>query len=75
MGCAAWPAEIRELYEQQVMNANDYGNIIEESFENGQKAGQERRTNEIAQRMKYDGIAIEIICKYTGLSIAEIGAL
>ena len=53
------------------MNANDYGNIIEESFENGQKAG----TNEIAQRMKYDGIAIEIICKYTGLSIAEIGAL
>lgn len=69
--CAAWPAEIRELYEQQVMNANDYGNIIEESFENGQKAG----TNEIAQRMKYDGIAIEIICKYTGLSIAEICAL
>ena len=36
---AAWPSELRSQYERYTMNQNDYGNILEEHYEDGFSAG------------------------------------
>ena len=31
----AWPPDVREIYERNAMNRNDYGNILLERYEDG----------------------------------------
>ena len=41
----------------------------------GEERGEERATLKIASKMKTDGMSVELIAKYTGLSAEEINAL
>ena len=38
----AWPPEVREIYERNAMNRNDYGNILLERYEDGMAVGMEK---------------------------------
>ena len=81
---AAWPSELRSQYERYTMNQNDYGNILEEHYEDGFSAGHsaghaeghaeglnEGRAETI-RKMVAGGVPLEVIANSLGLSIAEI---
>ena len=73
---AAWPSELRSQYERYTMNQNDYGNILEEHYEDGFSAGHvEGRAEgraETIRKMVAGGVPLEVIANSLGLSIAEI---
>ena len=85
---AAWPSELRSQYERYTMNQNDYGNILEERYEDGFSAGHsvghaegraEGRAEghaegraETIRKMVAGGIPLEVIASSLGLSIEEI---
>ena len=85
---AAWPSELRTRYEIYTMNQNDYGNILEEHYEDGFAAGQaegraegraeghaEGRAEgqaETIRKMVAGGVPLEVIANSLGLSIAEV---
>jgi predicted transposase/invertase (TIGR01784 family) len=62
-----WTSDELEAYEKVCMRENDEKNRIEKAVEDGKI--------EVAIKLKNHGIAIEIIAKSTGLSIAQIEAL
>jgi predicted transposase/invertase (TIGR01784 family) len=66
-----WTSDELEAYEKVCMRENDEKNRLEKAVE----VGKIEREIEIATNMKNHGIAIEIIAKSTGLSIAQIVAL
>ena len=77
---AAWPSELRSLYERYTMNQNDYGNILEEHYEDGFSAGHsaghaeglnEGRAETI-RKMVAGGVPLEIVANSLGISIEEI---
>lgn len=80
---AAWPAEIRLLYEKNIMNRNDYENLLCERYEDGYAAGQDEGRQEgrqegmvlAAKNMKAKGISADVIAEVTGLSEQEIAEL
>ena len=76
---AAWPAEIRLLYEKNIMNRNDYENLLCERYEDGYAAGQDEGRHEgmvlVAKNMKAKGISADVIAEVTGLSEQEIAEL
>lgn len=45
---------------------------LEKGMEKGLEKGHEEEKNQIARKMKSDGLPIDIISKYTGLSVEEI---
>ena len=47
----------------------------EEGREEGRKEGREEKKREIALNMKADGMTVEMIAKYTGLTAEEIEGL
>ena len=67
--------------EEEIKIQREYG--LEEGLERGEKIGLERGRNEgaaqkqreIAKEMLDDGMNIEKIAKFTGLSLTEIEAL
>lgn len=76
----AWPSELRSLYERYTMNQNDYGNILEEHYEDGFSAGHsaghaeglnEGRAETI-RKMVAGGVPLEMVANSLGLSIEEI---
>ena len=80
----AWPSELRSLYERYTMNQNDYGNILEEHYEDGFSAGHsaghaeghaeglnEGRAETI-RKMVAGGVPLEVIANSLELSIAKI---
>ena len=77
---AAWPSELRTRYEIYTMNQNDYGNILEEHYEDGFAAGHsegraEGRAEgqaETIRKMVAGGVPLEVIANSLGLSIAEV---
>ena len=81
---AAWPSELRTRYEIYTMNQNDYGNILEEHYEDGFSAGHsaghaeghaeglnEGRAETI-RKMVAGGVPLEMVANSLGLSIEEI---
>jgi hypothetical protein len=50
------------------MNQNDYGNILEEHYEDGFAEGQA----ETIRKMVAGGVPLEVIANSLGLSIAEV---
>ena len=77
---AGWPAEKRALYEMYVMNRNDYGNILEERFEDGMAIGFEKGLTQgieqgiekAVQRMALSGMTADTIAEIMGVSIEQV---
>ena len=68
-------SEIRD-YEESLKNLRDLGNVLNTAKEEGRKEGieegEKRKSMEMALRMRDDGMPLEVIAKYTGLSVEEI---
>ena len=71
------------IYEESLKHYRDLRNTItsaerrgrEEGRELGREEGREENKRDIALRMKADGLAIDMIAKYTGLTAEEIASL
>ncbi|NJO02219.1 MAG: Rpn family recombination-promoting nuclease/putative transposase [Bacteroidia bacterium] len=68
---AKFSKEDRELYEESLKYYRDLKNGVDTAFEDGQV----KRNYEVAKEMKEDGLPIEKISKYAGLSKEEIEKL
>ena len=72
-------SEMRD-YEESLKNLRDLGNVLNTAKEEGRKEGrkegieegEKRKSMEMALRMREDGMPLEVIAKYTGLSVEEI---
>lgn len=62
----------KEQYEESLKYYRDLKNVVDSSKEEGKIEGKIERSIEVAKEMKSDGISIERISKYTGLSKEEI---
>ncbi len=62
----------KEQYEESLKYYRDLKNVVDSSKEEGIIEGIIEGKIEVAKEMKTDGISIEKISKYTGLSIEEI---
>lgn len=62
----------KEQYEESLKYYRDLKNVVDSSKEEGKIEGKIERSIEVAKEMKSDGISIEKISKYTGLSLKEI---
>lgn len=62
----------KEQYEESLKYYRDLKNVVDSSKEEGKIEGKIERSIEVAKEMKSDGISIEKISKYTGLSKEEI---
>ena len=62
----------QELALKREMFLHDMASLKGNAYRNGEKAGLEKGKIEIAKRMLKDGLDIEIIIKYTGLTKEEI---
>ena len=63
------------LHDMASLKGNAYRDGEKAGFEKGEKVGLEKGKIEIAKNMLKDGIDIEIIIKYTGLTKEEIEKL
>ena len=63
----------KERLEREFEEIKEYA--IEEATNTGMAQGIDQSTNNIASNMKKDGVNLDIIAKYTGLSIDKIMAL
>ena len=64
-------SEIRD-YEESLKNLRDLGNVLNTAKEEGRKEGRKEGIETMALRMRDDGMSLEVIAKYTGLSVEEI---
>ena len=64
-------SEIRD-YEESLKNLRDLGNVLNTAKEEGRKEGRKEGIETMALRMREDGMPLEVIAKYTGLSVEEI---
>ena len=62
----------QELALKREMFLHDMASLEAKGYRNGEKAGLEKGKIEIAKKMLKDGLDIEIIIKYTGLTKEEI---
>ena len=88
---AKYTVDERRQYEASLKEYWDYTSTMDTAFMKGEKTGLEKGRAEgraegreegreeerlsMARRMKSDGMAVEMISKYTGLNIDEINAL
>lgn len=72
---AKYSKQEQELYEESLKYYRDLKNVVDTAFEEGEVKGKIEGKIEIAQGMKADGVPIEKISKYTGLSEEEIEKL
>lgn len=72
----AWPPEVREIYERNAMNRNDYGNILLERYEDGMAVGMEKGVDkgiEIAvKKMAESGLDAGRIAEIMQISIEKV---
>ena len=64
-------SEIRD-YEESLKNLRDLGNVLNTAKEEGRKEGRKEGIETMALRMRDDCMPLEVIAKYTGLSVEEI---
>ncbi len=72
---ARFSPEERYAYEESVKIFRDNTNVANFAVSEAEKKGEAKKSIEIAQRMKADGLPIDTITKYTQLSIEEIEKL
>jgi predicted transposase/invertase (TIGR01784 family) len=65
----------RVAYEDSLKDYRDLKSSMDTYFEEGFEDGYHQKAIETAKAMKKDGQSIEVIAKYTSLSVAEIEAL
>jgi len=74
-----WSKQDLELYEHRSIRIQDARGALALAKQIGIKKGEQKGRNnerfETARRMKADGLVVDLIAKYTGLSPAEIEAL
>ena len=68
-------AEEIKNYMESLFAASDYANTIDYAREEGEARGITKRNVQIATAMLADGVNVETICKYTGLTPEEVNAL
>ena len=68
------PDESR-IYEESLKHYRDLHNVVSSAERRGKEEGREESKRDTARKMKADGMAVELIAKYTGLTIEEINAL
>ena len=68
------PDEAR-IYEESLKHYRDMNNVINSAERRGKEEGREEKKREIALNMKADGMTVEMIAKYTGLTAEEIERL
>jgi predicted transposase/invertase (TIGR01784 family) len=71
--------EEQALYERCLKYHRDLKNVVDTAYEEGKKKGEMKLrmegNYEIAKEMKADGVSVEKIARYTGLSETEIEKL
>jgi len=65
----------RKRYERYLINLHREKDILDTAKEEGLKEGQQNEKIKAACKMKKDGMPIDLIAKYTGLSEVEVKAL
>lgn len=68
------PDEAR-IYEESLKHYRDMNNTLASAKREGKEEGREEKKREIALNMKADGMTVEMIAKYTGLTAEEIEKL
>lgn len=68
------PTQLRE-YEDSVKAYRDIVNAVNTARLEGREEGERKKQIEIARQMMSDGMSIEIISKYTGLSVEDLREL
>ena len=68
------PQDARE-YEESVKVYRDLTNVVNTAERKGREEGREEERLDTARRMKADGMSLELIAKYTGLTIEIIKSL
>ena len=70
-------AELREKYimDQKAIEGAGYDKGLNDGVKQGRKQGEEKKTIELAKKMKQQGIDIEVIKKITELSLDKINEL
>ena len=68
-------AEEIKNYMRSLFAVSDYANTIDYAREEGEARGITKRNVQIATAMLADGVNVETICKYTGLTPEEVNAL
>ncbi|HRX16140.1 MAG TPA: Rpn family recombination-promoting nuclease/putative transposase [Spirochaetota bacterium] len=66
---------LREIYESRLKAQRDHAYFMEVAREEGLKEGIEQAVIETAQKMLADGLAVDVISKYTGLTVEKINTL
>lgn len=67
--------EERFTYEQQLKHERDWNACLRTAQRDGIEVGEKKKSISIAKQMKSDGMPLDMIIKYTGLSAEEIDAL
>ena len=69
---AAWPADVRVLYEKQTMNRNDYENILHERYGDGHAEGHAEGLAEAIKKMVASGMSHEKVAEILDMSLEEV---
>lgn len=72
---AKFGAAEQAAYQQSLKYLRDLKNVVDTAHRKGIKEGEKENAIEIARKMKKDGMSIDLIAKYTGLTETEILAL
>lgn len=62
-------------YEDSLKAFRDWYSVMKTNFDKGVKQGIEQEKKSIARQMKADGVPLQSIARYTGLSEEEIAGL
>ena len=65
----------RKAYERYLVNLHREEDILDTAREEGEKKGEKKKALETACQMKKDGMPLDLVAKYTGLSNEEIEGL
>ena len=80
---ARLPKEQQQSYRNRIMSENDWKNAVnfakkeglQEGREEGREEGRKIKSKEIAKNLLADGVSVEQVSKWTGLSESEITSL
>ena len=59
-------------YEESLKYYRDINNVVDTSREEGREEGREETLAKVVQEMLANNLSLDLICKYTGLSVEEV---
>ena len=72
---ARFDADKKLKFELEMLNEFDRENHLRQEREKGLQQGREDKMIEIATKMLSDGLDVELVAKYTGLSLDSLAVL